>query len=205
MVKFTERDIAIVAGLAGAADFLTEGRFSAPAARALKRIFRKAAPTAARTVPRLAGTALGVGKQIALRHPVLTGGAVVYYTYKNRKELGDLVEKGYEVIQPVVQPIQSGVSEILDITAPGRAELIETMVPRRPVTARRKKSAFNRAVSAGMKTVKASPSYGKKGTINNAKKAFSVVTKVVSAAKKGKKKPRSGIRAKIFTAARRFF
>ena len=80
MVKFTERDVAIIAGQAGAADFLTEGRFSAPVARALKRAFGRAAPTAARTLPRLAGTAVSVGKQIALRHPVLTAGAVVYYT-----------------------------------------------------------------------------------------------------------------------------
>jgi len=36
MVKITERDLAIIAGLAGVADFLTEGRFSAPVARALK-------------------------------------------------------------------------------------------------------------------------------------------------------------------------
>ena len=69
----------------------------------------------------------------------------------------------------------------------------------------RKKSAFNKAVSAGMKAVRASTSYGKKGTINNPKKAFSAVTKAVSAAKSGKKKPRRGIKSRIMTVARRYF
>jgi hypothetical protein len=67
---------------------------------------------------------------------------------------------------------------------------------------KRKKSAFNNAVSAGMKAVKGSTSYGKKGVISNAKKAFSVVTKVVSGIRKGRKAPTSGIRRKIFNAAK---
>ena len=66
--------------------------------------------------------------------------------------------------------------------------------------AKRKKSAFNAAVAAGMKAVKASPSYGKKGTINNAKKAFALVTKVASGMRKGRKAPKSGIRFKVFKA-----
>ena len=67
---------------------------------------------------------------------------------------------------------------------------------------KRKKSQFNAAVSAGMKAVKSSASYGKKGTISNAKKAFSVVTKVVSGIRKGRKAPTSGIRRRIFRAAK---
>jgi hypothetical protein len=65
---------------------------------------------------------------------------------------------------------------------------------------KRKKSGFNAAVAAGMKTVKASSSFGKKGTINNAKRAFSMVTKVASAVLKGKKASRSGppIKRRLF-------
>lgn len=74
-----------------------------------------------------------------------------------------------------------------------------------PKAVRRKKSQFNKAISAGMKTVKASTSYGKKGTIKNARKAFSAVTKVASAAKKRKKAPKTGIRRKIYQSVRRFF
>jgi len=103
MVNISKRDLAVIAGLAGAADFLAEGRFTAPLARALKTVIRRGGSTAARftgaTALRAAGTALSVGKTIAMRHPVLTGGAVVYYTYQNRDELGGLVEQGYEVVQ----------------------------------------------------------------------------------------------------------
>jgi hypothetical protein len=65
------------------------------------------------------------------------------------------------------------------------------------------KSKFNKAISKGMKVVKASTSYGKKGTITNAKKAFSVVTKTASAVKKTGKVAKSGIKRKIGLAIRR--
>jgi hypothetical protein len=64
-------------------------------------------------------------------------------------------------------------------------------------------SKFNKAVSAGMKAVKASTSYGKKGTINNAKKAFSAVTKTASKINKGAKVAKSGITRKIGLAVKR--
>ena len=51
-----------------------------------------------------------------------------------------------------------------------------------------------------MDTVKKSTSYGKKGVINNAKKAFSMVTKVASGVVKGRKAPTSGIRRKVYNA-----
>jgi len=69
---------------------------------------------------------------------------------------------------------------------------------------KRTKSKFNNAVSAGMKTVKQSTSYGKKGIINAPKKAFKTVVKVASAVnrmiKAGKKpkKPKSPLESKIF-------
>ena len=64
----------------------------------------------------------------------------------------------------------------------------------------KKKSKFNQAVSKGMSLVKQSTSFGKKGTINNAKKAFSTVTKVASGVSRGRKAPKSGIRRKLHTA-----
>jgi hypothetical protein len=67
-----------------------------------------------------------------------------------------------------------------------------------PAIRKRAVSKFNKAVSKGMKIVKGSTSYGKKGTINNAKRAFSAVTKVVSLKKRKKKAPKRGIRAKIY-------
>ena len=66
-----------------------------------------------------------------------------------------------------------------------------------PKAKRRTKSKFNKMVSAGMKQAKASTSYGKKGTISNAKRAFSAVTKAASDVTKGKKMPKSGIKRKL--------
>ena len=68
---------------------------------------------------------------------------------------------------------------------------------------KKKVSKFSKAVSAGMKTVKASTSYGKKGTINNAKRAFSAVTKTASKINKGGKVAKSGITRKIGLAVKR--
>jgi len=65
---------------------------------------------------------------------------------------------------------------------------------------KRKPSSFNRAVKAGMLAVKKSTSYGGKGVIKPAKKAFSVVVKLASAKKKKKKAPKSGIRRLIWNA-----
>jgi len=62
-------------------------------------------------------------------------------------------------------------------------------------------SKFNQAVKKGMSIVKSSSSYGKKGVISNAKKAFTAVTKTVSKARKGQKKPKSGVLKQVYTAA----
>jgi putative intracellular protease/amidase len=199
MVKISKRDLAVIAGLAGAADFLAEGRFSAPVARALKTVIRRGGPTAARftgaTALRAAGTVASVGKTIALRHPVLTAGAVVYYTYQNRDELGGLVEQGYEVLQDFGDITRSKFDEgIRPITGLG--------FPKMP---KKRMTAFNKAIKKGMSIVKGSTSYGKKGTINNAKKAFAAVTKVASAASKKKKTPKKGITRKIYMGIKGLF
>ncbi len=72
-----------------------------------------------------------------------------------------------------------------------------------PKAKKRTKSKFNKMVSAGMKTVKASTSYGKKGTISNSKKAFKVVTTTASKILKGGKTAKSGITRKLGLAMRR--
>ena len=72
------------------------------------------------------------------------------------------------------------------------------------VPTKRKKAMtkFNKAVKEGMKIVKASKSYGKKGTISNSKKAFSAVTKAVSKARKGGKTPVKGVMRKVALKAK---
>ena len=70
-------------------------------------------------------------------------------------------------------------------------------------TRRKKTTKFNKSVSAGMKAIKASTSYGPKGKINNAKKAFAQVTKTASRIKKGAKVAKRGIARKIGLAVKK--
>ena len=72
------------------------------------------------------------------------------------------------------------------------------------VPSRRKKAMtkFNKAVKEGMKIVRSSSSYGKKGTISNSKKAFAAVTKSVSKARKGAKLPKKGVLRKVQSHAK---
>ena len=72
------------------------------------------------------------------------------------------------------------------------------------VPSKRKKAMtkFNKAVKEGMKIVRSSSSYGKKGTISNSKKAFAAVTKSVSKARKGGKLPKKGVLRKVQSKAK---
>jgi len=217
MVKLSKSDLAIIAGVIGAADFFYEGALTAPVSRAIKKAIsagaaraflkpgqvpttRAFAGAAARQLPRVAGTALSVGRTIALRHPVLTAGAVVYYTYKNREEIADLVEQGYDIVQDAnigqsispsrfVPALQSEFSRLITEgprPSPGRVPPGFLQKPKR------RKSGFNTSVSKAMKAIKKSTSYGKKGIISTPKKAFGFVARTVSKLRKGKKVPSKG-------------
>ena len=228
MVKLSKRDLTIIAGVLGAIDFAYEGALTKPVSRAVKAAVRAGAAKAflnpgqiptnralasgvgravGRQAVRLPGTALAVGRTIALRHPVLTAGAVVYYTYKNRDELADLVRQGYDVVQEAIPEPTPFASEFAADPFGASAELIGSRgrIPGRqmPTVRRKTQTKFNKAVSKGMSVVKASTSYGKKGTISNAKKAFSVVTKTASKINKGAKVAKSGITRKIGLAVKR--
>jgi len=87
------------------------------------------------------------------------------------------------------------------VTEAAQEVLVE--IPKRE--RKRRKTVFNKAVSAGMKAVKQSTSYGKKGTINNAKKAFSAVNKVASKLNKGQKVSTKGPTGVIKRAISKFF
>jgi hypothetical protein len=137
-----------------------------------------------------------------MSNPYILGATAIYVGVTERERIKQLLDQGYEIVQEQVDPV-------LQQTAPGRQELFETMGPRpapflpevierfRP---KRKASAFNKAVKAGMLAVKKSPSYGKRGVIKPAKKAFALVTKLASAKKRKKKAPKSGIRRRIWNA-----
>ena len=109
-------------------------------------------------------------------------------------------EQALEILGRAISPTVLGPRYVpLEEQVVGAA--IETAI----VPTKRKKamSKFNRAVKEGMKIVKASTSYGKKGTISNSKKAFSAVTKTVSMAKRGGKTPKRGVLRKVALQAKK--
>jgi len=61
-----------------------------------------------------------------------------------------------------------------------------------PIVGVRRSSVYNKAVSKGMKALKKSTSYGKKGILSTPKKAFGFVARTVSKLRRGKKVPSKG-------------
>ena len=184
-------------------DVATYGALSRLKGKAFKRmvlpIITRGAPIALRgtamAVPRLGGSAA----MLAMRHPYIAGAAAIYVGYHERERIKQLLDQGYDIIEERLPtpslPPSPGIEFPPGPSIPGVKEIITSQL-RRP----RAPSKFNKAVSAGMKAVKRSTSYGGKGKIKPAKKAFSVVVKMAAAKKKKKKAPKSGIRRKIWNA-----
>ena len=208
MVQISRRDLERLAIGFGIADFLTEGRLTAPVARGTKAALKKAAPAVGRAL-------ITYGPRVAMTAARVTPGPVAAVglgaaAYSQRERITDAAGNIYEKVAPAAQQYGAGVAERTRefITDPGGyLESIEPPggygikpLPSFPSPRKRKTTAFNRAISKGMSIVKGSTSYGKKGTINNAKKAFSAVTKAASAVNKGRKAPKSGIKRRLHTA-----
>ena len=164
-----EKAMALVIGL----DIAAPG-FSRAAAKAAVAAIGRVAPPVARV-----GT--GLARRAALANPIVTGAAL-----------------GLGALQ--TEPGQA----LLDMAAErGREDRIKFNEALRKLTAataktkKRSKSRFNKMVAAGMKTVKASTSYGKKGTIVKPKAAFKAVTTTASKILKGGKVASSGIKRKL--------
>ena len=120
-------------------------------------------------------------------------------------------EKALDVLVQAIGPrILPAVDAFAYRMGPGRQvispeeRLVGGIIETALVPSRRKKamSNFNKAVKEGMKIIKASSSYGKKGVIRDSKKAFSAVTKTVSKARKGAKLPKKGALRKVAIKAR---
>jgi len=184
-----------------AIDVATFGRLSKLKGKALTRVVlplvRRTAVPAAASVGRAAFGA----SRLLMTNPYILGATAVYVGYQERERIKQLLEQGYEFAEERLptpslptppSPLIPGVEEII-IGGPAALTAGAFKPPRRP-------SAFNKAVSAGMKAIKKSPSYGGKGKIKPAKKAFSVVVKLAAAKKKKKKAPKSGIRRRIWNA-----
>jgi len=212
MVQISKKDLTRLAIAFGVADFLSGGKLQAPVGNAARRALVKAGPAIARGIVRYGPTAaLTAARVTPTPLAAAATGAVVV---QNRAAIADLTRQGYQVVAPAIA--QAGASAIdyggdvlqraLDPTSFEPMGEPRDLLPlggpiKRPT--RKRLSKFNKAVKAGMTTVRNSTSYGKKGTINNARKAFSAVTKVASKVNKGKKVAVKGIQGKIARAVRK--
>ena len=196
----------------GIVDFVSGGALSRMERNALWKVLKKAVPVAARMAVRTPVTMAGSARILAMRHPIAATAAVIYVGYHERERIKQLLDQGYDIIEerlptPPPPPPSPGIPGVSEIITSGlaRQPVSEYFAPQLQALVKRprKPSAFNRAVSAGMKAVKSSPRYGGKGKIRPAKKVFAMVTKLAAAKKKKKKAPKSGIRRKIWNAMKR--
>ena len=208
MVKLSTSDLAKLAIGWGIANFLTKGAVKRPIQSATIKAITKAGPAIGRGIIRYGPTVALTAARVTPTPLVAaaTGAAIV----ANRRRITDAAGNIYEEVAPAVQQYGAGVVEramdpesyAIQGPTPETMQLQQLgIIPSSPKNLRKKvKSKFNQAISRGMSIVKGSTSFGKKGTINNAKKAFSTVTKVASGVNKGRKAPKSGIRRKLHTA-----
>ena len=149
---------------------------------ALARGGRVLVPAAARTTTSLAAA-----------NPALTGallGGAALQTPQGQQLLDIAEERGRTDRLAVEREVQ-------DLLY-GTAEKVKRGTKKR-------KTKFNKAVSSGLKALKASTSYGKKGTISNAKAAFKTATKAASSRLQGKKAPKKGPARTAYMAAKKVY
>lgn len=215
--QFTKKELeAIVVVLATdqGIDFLTGGKLNKYKRKAAIAAYRAIVrPVAARAVPSVARTAVGISR-LALTNPYVVGGTLIYLAYTERDRIAQLLAEGAQVVEDPLRQYVGGVrqrtreflADPIGAFEEGRAER-RRFQERFPAIrgATRKPSAYNKAVSAGMKAIKNSTSFGKKGRISPATKAFKTVIAVGKAIKAKRKKPKKGIRSKVYTAMKRFY
>ena len=151
------------------------------AVRGMVKAGRVVVPAVGRAAGRAtarAAPAIGRGAvALARRNPYVATGAAL------------LAAERAGLLDPVLDPVEEFVEE-------------EVVIPIQK-SGRKTRSKFNKAVSSGMKAVRMSTSYGRRGKINNAKKAFSAVTKVASKVNRGKKVSAKGVTGTIARAVRK--
>jgi hypothetical protein len=208
MVSISRKDLERLAIAFGIADFFSGGKLTAPIGNASRKALVKAAPAIGRGI-------LRYGPTVAVTAARVTPGPVAAVAtgalaYSQRERIADAAGNVYEKVAPAVQDYGAGVADRTRQLISDPAGYLESIeppggygikpLPSFPSPRKKKTTPFNRAIKKGMSIVKGSTSYGKKGTINNAKKAFSAVTKAASRVNKGAKAPAKGIARKLHTA-----
>jgi len=130
--------------------------------------------------------------------------AALFQSFSERLTTGRQVksaeEQALEVIAQALAPTVLG-PRFVPLEERAVGAVLETAF----IPTKRKKAMtkFNRAVKEGMKIVKQSTSYGKKGTISQSRKAFGAVNKVISKVNKGKKITAKGVLRKVALRAKK--
>ena len=198
---FTKRELTTLSGVLladKAIDIATFGKLNKLSAKALFRIVFPVVTTTGR----IAGNvALGAGRVLGssaigaaapiVTNPYVAGTALglgALATPPGQRLLEEAEERGRmdrirfeQGLTDFGVEARSALSAIADLNAP------IVGVRRSPA-----KSIYNKAVSKGMKALKASTSYGKKGVLSTPKKAFGFVARTVSKLRRGKKVPSKG-------------
>jgi hypothetical protein len=203
-----QRDLLIIAGLG---DFLVGGALTKAAKKAVVAVLKKgvtlAAPHVTRGAVRAPGTVAGaaagvarVGKFLAMRHPVLTGAAVVYVAYKEREQIKNLLDQGYDIVSDVVSIPSVAIPDPgIPSFRPGPAAFA---LPKGAF--KRKKTRANMAVKQAMKLLKGgtkAQTGSKPGTLP--KGAFKIAVKAAGLANPKTKSIIGKGKSKVKALARR--
>tara|TARA_R100001530_G_scaffold58859_1_gene42737 strand:- start:725 stop:1441 length:717 start_codon:yes stop_codon:yes gene_type:complete len=210
--KDWERRLVELAAIHGVTDFIARGRLTKAESKLFFGILRKLGPPAVRAGPRLGMTALRGAKFVTMRHPYIAAAVVTYEVVKNREQIAELAREGWEIVEPAVEPVTDFLRE--QVYTPENLQLAKDRgvigappfldpLRERFLGKPKKKSRYNRAMSAALKAVKSSTKGGKKGTISPVKSVFKTVSKVVSKINKGVKVSPLGISGIAAKAARK--
>ena len=170
MSKFTKRELEIMVGalaLDKGLDFLTGGAINRWSRKQAINIVTKVLPAALRVGAIPAASIAGSAARAAVpivTNPYLAGAALGYGALQT--------QPGQQLLEAAEQS-GADTRRSLDMALFNLQAQTEEKV-------KRTKSKFNKAVGAGMKAVKDSASYGKKGIINAPKKAFKAVVGMAS-------------------------
>jgi hypothetical protein len=191
--QFTKRELEIMVSafaLDKGLDFLTGGKLNKYSRKAAAKIVKTTLPIALRV-----GSSVGVSTARAalplVTNPYLAGTALglgALQTEPGQELLAAAEERGRMDrirFEQALTDLEIGVGKVTSKT----------------------KSKFNTAVSKGMKAVKSSASYGKKGVINAPKNAFKAVVSTAAKLNKAKKsglklpkRPKTGIKKVIYNS-----
>ena len=189
--QFTKRELEIMVSafaLDKGIDFLTGGKLNKYSRKAAIQIVKKVLPAALRLAVTPAASIARSAVPLAL-NPYVAGTALGYGALQT--------EPGQQLLESAAES-GAATRRSLDMELFNIQALAEEKV-------KRTKSKFNLAVSKGMKAVKNSTSYGKKGVISAPKKAFAAVVSVASKLNKAKKTgtkfpkaPKLGVKKQIY-------